>query len=93
MTHWSCALKRDAIVHRVLNVLRAVEVARRGGQVLVPEQSLNLLKLAAGLAAEFGARTPIMPHAALASLCRMPDYAEPFDRNRADEPLVVRHAA
>jgi len=28
----------------------------RGGQVLVPQQSLNLLQLAAALRAEFGAR-------------------------------------
>ena len=56
MTHWSSALKRDAIVHRVLDFLRAVEVARCSGQVLVPEQSLNLLQFAAGLAAELGAR-------------------------------------
>jgi hypothetical protein len=68
--------KRDAIVYGVLDLLRAVEIMCRGGQVLVPQQSLNLLQLAASFAAEFGARAALMPHAALAPLCRMPDYAE-----------------
>jgi hypothetical protein len=76
VTHCRSALKRDAIVHSVLDFLRAVEVARCSGQVLVPEQSLNLLQFAAGLAAELGARAALMPHAALPKLCRMPDYAE-----------------
>src|ERR1017187_9981446 len=57
---WGCARaepsKRYAVVHRVSDLLRAVEVPSRGGQILVSEQSLNLLQLAAGLAAEFGAR-------------------------------------
>jgi hypothetical protein len=42
-------------MHCALNFLHAIEVASRDGQILVPENSLNLLQLAAGFMAEFRA--------------------------------------
>jgi hypothetical protein len=58
--------KRDAIVYGVLDLLRAVEIMCRGGQVLVPQQGLNLLQLAASFAAEFGARAAQIMRAKMA---------------------------
>jgi hypothetical protein len=42
----------------------------------VSQQELNLLQFTAGLMTKTGASPAIMPHAALPSLCRMPDNAE-----------------
>jgi hypothetical protein len=64
------------IIHRDLDLLLGAKVPFRGLDGAVTEQELDLLEVAAALAAELGAGTTVMPHAALSSLCRMPDNAE-----------------
>jgi hypothetical protein len=39
-------------------------------------EKFTLLKFAASLMAQAGASSRVMPHAALSSLCRIPNYAE-----------------
>lgn len=77
--------KRDAVVHGVLNLLCAVEVTSGGGQILVPEQSLNLLQLAAGFAAEFGGGAAQVMGAEMIDACGVSgrDHHIP-DRPRAE---------
>jgi hypothetical protein len=47
----------------------------------VPKQKLDLVQFTSGIAAQSGASSSVMPHAALSSLCRMPDHAESIDRS------------
>jgi hypothetical protein len=55
---------KDAIVHRVHDVLLATKVFFRGLDGSVAQQKLYLLELASGLAAQFRACPSFMPHAA-----------------------------
>jgi hypothetical protein len=45
------------------------------------KEKLNLLQFAATTMAQAGANAALMPHAALAQLCRMPDHAESPDQS------------
>jgi hypothetical protein len=56
--------RKDPIVHGVHNVLLATEVFFRGLDGRMPQQKLYLFEIPAGLAAQFCARPPLMPHAA-----------------------------
>jgi hypothetical protein len=57
------------------------------------QEKLNLFQLTAGVMAQSSASSPLIPHAALAPLCRLPDYAESLDLSCAGKPLVARYAA
>jgi hypothetical protein len=54
------------------------------------EEHLDLLKLATGSPAQLRAGPAIMPHAALSTLCRMPDYAESVPVSRRGRPVRTR---
>jgi hypothetical protein len=56
--------RKDAIVHRVHDVLLTAEVFFGGLDGGMPQQKLYLLEIPAGLAAQFRARPTLMPHAA-----------------------------
>jgi len=70
-----------SIVDSVPEPLLAAQVSLRRLNTDMPEQKLNLLQLSAGFVTQPRTRPPIMPHAALSALCRMPDHAEWPDRN------------
>jgi len=57
-------------------MLFAANIAFCGLHGDMPEEKLDLLKLASRIMAEPRTGPPEMPHAAFAQLCRMPDYAE-----------------
>ena len=44
------------------------------------EEELDLFEFATGNVTQPSAGTSVMPHAALSSLCRMPDYAEAISK-------------
>jgi hypothetical protein len=52
-----------------------MRVDHRGGHVLVAEQLLDGSDVAAVLEEVGREGVPLMPHPALAALCRVPDYA------------------
>ena len=70
----------DPVVRRVNQILLCAEVSFGRLHRCVAQQQLDLLQFAAGCPAHFRARATIMPHAALSSLCRIPDYAESMSR-------------
>ena len=66
----------NPIVRRMHEVLLRAEVPFGRLDGGMPQQQLDLLQFPACGAAHFRATASIMPHAALSSLCRIPDYAE-----------------
>ena len=70
----------DAYLHPVIDgldeILFGAEVAFGSLDGGVAEQQLDLLQFPARLAAQFGAGSPEMPHAAFAELYRIQNYAE-----------------
>src|SRR5664279_3733458 len=72
----SLQIKPHGVVDGHGQVLFGPQIPLRGLDGCVAEQQLNLLEIPARLAAQFRAGPPIMPHAALPELCRMPDHAE-----------------
>jgi hypothetical protein len=69
-------LQSDPAIHRVTESLLTPQVAFGCLDRNVSKRKLNLLQFAARLVAESSTCSAIMPHAALTSLCRIPDYAE-----------------
>ena len=68
------------IVHSPAQVLLASDVAFCRLYGSMAEHELDLFKLPASRPAQLRAGAPLMPHAALSSLCRIPDYAESISR-------------
>src|ERR1019366_7308060 len=66
----------ESVVLRSSQTLLAANIAFGGLHRDMTEKKLDLLKLAPRIMAESRPRSSIMPHAALAPLCRMPDHAE-----------------
>ena len=69
-------LKPQIVIHRHGNLLVRPKIALCRLYGRVPEQKLDLFQVPAALAAQLGTSAPLMPHAALAPLCRIPDHAE-----------------
>ena len=84
----------DSVIDRRLNPLLATQVAFRRLDGNMPQKELDLFQLSSCRVAEAGAGASLMPHAALAALCRIPDHAESLDLSRAGPPfgsLAMRH--
>ena len=69
-------LEGNAVVNCLADLLLGPQIQNCGGYILVTKKFLDLLDIASRLAAEFSGGPTLMPHAALPSLCRMPDHAE-----------------
>ena len=74
-------LDADAIVHGIPDLLFAPKIALGGLHRYVPEKELDLFEFATRGVTQTRTGPPLMPHAAFASLCRMPDYAEWLSRS------------
>jgi hypothetical protein len=74
-------LQADVIVDGTSEPLLASEVAFGSLHRNVAQQKLDLLQFPTSGVAETRTGTTLMPHAALAALCRMPDHAESMSRS------------
>ena len=77
----SGVLYTEIVVDGMIEFLLTAQVALRRLDRCVAEQELYLLQFSTRQMAQPGACTALMPHAALSSLCRMPDHAESIDRS------------